>query len=83
MLSTPLNSTDSFIEKAYENQPQIKAAETRILSAQKQIEITKTQFLPSVTATAGLGTSYYNPFSSIITDYLSNTKIISDKIWFV
>jgi outer membrane protein len=64
MLSTPLNSTDSFIEKAYENQPQIKAAETRILSAQKQIEITKTQFLPSVSATAGLGTSYYNPFSS-------------------
>lgn len=64
MLSTPLNSTDSFIEKAYENQPQIKAAETRILSAQKQVEITKTQFLPSVSATAGLGTSYYDPFSS-------------------
>jgi outer membrane protein TolC len=44
MLSTPLNSTDNFIEKAYENQPQVKAAETRILSAQKQIEITKTIF---------------------------------------
>jgi outer membrane protein len=43
MLAAPLNSTDN-IEKAYENQPQVKAAETRILSAQKQIEIAKTFF---------------------------------------
>ncbi len=67
MLSTPLNSTDSFIEKAYENQPQIKAAETRILSAQKQVEITKTQFLPTVTASAGISSFYYNNLTTDIT----------------
>jgi outer membrane protein len=44
MLAAPLNSTDNIINTAYENQPQVKAAETRILSAQKQIEIAKTLF---------------------------------------
>ena len=37
MLAAPLNSTDNIVNTAYENQPQVKAAETRILSAQKHI----------------------------------------------
>ena len=65
MLAAPLNSTDNIVNTAYENQPQVKAAETRILSAQKQIEIAKTLFLPSVSASAGFGTFYFNRLSGV------------------
>ena len=58
-LEAPLNSTENIVEKAFENQPQVKAAETRILSAQKQTEIAKTAFYPSVSAFAGLSTFYF------------------------
>ena len=63
MLAAPLNSTDNIINTAYENQPQVKAAETRILSAQKQIEIANTAFYPSLLVSAGLSTSYQNLFN--------------------
>ena len=65
MLAAPLNSTDNIVNTAYENQPQVKAAETRILSAQKQIEIAKTLFLPSVSASAGFGSFYFNRLSGV------------------
>ncbi len=76
------------MEKAFENQPQVKAAETRILSAQKQTEIAKTAFYPSVSAFAGLSTFYFykvsptlNPATGQEIDvecdsFLSNTKTI-------
>ena len=63
MLAAPLNSTDNIVNTAYENQPQVKAAETRILSAQKQIEIAHTAFYPSLLVSAGLSTSYQNLFN--------------------
>ena len=63
MLAAPLNSTDNIINTAYENQPQVKAAETRILSSQKQIEIAHTAFYPSLLVSAGLSTSYQNLFN--------------------
>lgn len=62
-LEAPLNSTENIVEKAFENQPQVKAAETRILSAQKQTEIIKTAFYPTVSAFAGLNTFYYYKIS--------------------
>ena len=62
-LEAPLNSTENIVEKAFENQPQVKAAETRILSAQKQIEIAHTAFYPSLLVSAGLSTSYQNLFN--------------------
>ena len=62
----PLQSADMIIETAYQSQPQIKAAEYRIKSAEAQTEITKTAFWPTVTAGAGLGSSYFN---SLVTDY--------------
>jgi len=63
LLDAPLNSTENIVEKAFENQPQVKAAETRILSAQKQTEIAKTAFYPSVSASAGIGTNYFDSLS--------------------
>lgn len=59
MLDAPLFTAENIITKAYENQPQIKAAESRIQSAEAQTEVTKTAFWPTVTANAGLGSSYF------------------------
>lgn len=60
LLDAPLYSADQIIEKAFENQPQIKSAEARVHSAEAQTEITKTDFWPTVSANAGIGTSYFN-----------------------
>ena len=59
-------SADQILDKAFENQPQIKSAESRIRSAEAQTEITQTAFWPTISANAGLGTSYFN---SLVTDY--------------
>ena len=59
ILDAPLFTAENVITKAYENQPQIKAAESRIQSAEAQTEVTKTAFWPTVTANAGLGSSYF------------------------
>ena len=59
ILDAPLFTAEDIITKAYENQPQIKAAESRIQSAEAQTEVTKTAFWPTVTANAGLGSSYF------------------------
>lgn len=59
-IEAPLYTADQIIDKAFENQPQIKAAEVRIKSAEAQTEITETAFWPTVTANAGIGTSYFN-----------------------
>lgn len=56
----PLFSVDEILEKAYTTQPQIKAAESRIKSAEAQTEVIKTAFYPTITASAGLGTFYFN-----------------------
>jgi len=74
LLDAPLSSTDNIVEKAYENQPQVKAAETRILSAQKQTEIAKTAFYPSISASAGLGTFYNDYLSKKDTGLLNQYK---------
>lgn len=59
ILDAPLFTAENIIAKAYENQPQVKAAESRIKSAEAQTEVTKTAFWPTVTANAGLGSSYF------------------------
>ncbi|TXF76063.1 TolC family protein [Chryseobacterium sp.] len=56
----PLYSAENIISTAYGNQPQIKAAEARIRAAEAQTQITRTAFWPTITANAGLGTSYFN-----------------------
>lgn len=63
-LDPPFFSAQNIIEKAYENQPQIKAAESRIKSAEAQTEITETSLWPTITANAGIGTSYFSLFNT-------------------
>jgi outer membrane protein len=65
-ITAPLQSAQDIIETAYNFQPQLKAAEFRIKSAEAQTEVIKTAFWPTVSATAGLGTSYFN---SLVTDF--------------
>jgi len=59
-LTPELKSVDEVLTTAYETQPQVKAAESRIKSAQAQIEVDKTAFYPSLTASAGIGSFYNN-----------------------
>lgn len=59
-LSPQLISVDEVLNTAYENQPQIKAAESRIKSAIAQTEVTRTAFWPTVTASIGIGSFYNN-----------------------
>mgnify|MGYP003595188751 FL=1 len=74
LLDAPLSSTDNIVEKAFDNQPQVKAAETRILSAQKQTEIAKTAFYPTISANAGIGTFYNDYLSTKDTALLNQYK---------
>lgn len=62
-IDAPFYTAAQIIDKAFENQPQIKAAESRIKSAEAQTEITKTAFWPTISANAGIGTSYFNLFN--------------------
>ncbi|MBB6371331.1 TolC family protein [Chryseobacterium shigense] len=63
-LPAQLKSVDDVLTTAYENQPQIKAAESRIKSAEAQTEVTKTGFWPTLTANAGLSSFYNNLLNS-------------------
>lgn len=63
ILDAPLFSAENIISKAYENQPQIKAAEARIKSSEAQTQVTRTAFYPTITANAGLGSSYFYLFN--------------------
>jgi outer membrane protein len=64
-LSAPLYATENIINKAYENQPQIKAAESRIKSAEAQTQVTRTAFWPTITANAGIGSSDFMLFKAV------------------
>lgn len=59
-ITTPLISSDDVLKTAYENQPQIKAAESRIKAAEAQTIVSRTAFWPTVTANAGIGNFYNN-----------------------
>ncbi|KIC61773.1 TolC family protein [Chryseobacterium taiwanense] len=59
-LTPELKSVNEVLATAYESQPQIKAAESRIKSAEAQTEVSKTAFWPTVTASASIGSFYNN-----------------------
>lgn len=70
-LTPQLFSVDDVLNLAYGNQPQIKAAESRIKSAETQTDVTKTAFWPTLTASVGVGTFYRNLLN---TDYTGGAK---------
>jgi outer membrane protein len=73
-LAPQLKGVDEVLATAYENQPQIKAAESRIKSAAAQTEINKTAFWPTLTASVGIGSFYNN---------LLNTNNVGSSLFYV
>ncbi|WP_379965516.1 TolC family protein [Epilithonimonas sp. UC225_85] len=53
-------TVDEVLNIAYGSQPVIKAAETRIKAAEAQTEVVRTNFYPTITASAGIGSFYNN-----------------------
>lgn len=68
-LTPQLISVDDVLNIAYESQPQIKAAQIRIKSAEAQTEVTKTSFWPTLTASVGVGTFYRNLLNTSYSGY--------------
>ncbi|MGD1318680.1 TolC family protein [Chryseobacterium sp. 2R14A] len=68
-LAPQLISVDQVLNTAYDSQPQIKAAESRIKSAEAQTEVTKTAFWPTLTASVGVGTFYRNLLNTAYAGY--------------
>lgn len=59
-LTAQTESVEEVLNIAYESQPIVKAAESRIKSAEAQTEVVKTNFYPTISATAGIGSFYNN-----------------------
>lgn len=59
-LTPQLVNVDEVLTTAYENQPQVKAAESRIKAAVAQTVVTRTAFYPTLTASVGVGSFYNN-----------------------
>lgn len=78
-LAPQLKSVDEVLVTAYENQPQIKAAESRIRSAEAQTEVTRTAFWPTLTASAGIGSFYNNLLNTNITGIDENRNLIYER----
>ncbi|MGQ1943814.1 TolC family protein [Ornithobacterium rhinotracheale] len=53
-----IDNIDQVIAHAYQNQPRIKNAEIKAQSSLKDIELAKTEFWPSLSASYGIGTNY-------------------------
>ncbi|WP_294231973.1 TolC family protein [uncultured Chryseobacterium sp.] len=81
-LAPQLKGVDEVLATAYENQPQIKAAESRIKSAVAQTEINKTAFWPTVTASVGIGTFYNNLLNTNITGRDEFGNLVYERNYF-
>ncbi|WP_294279016.1 TolC family protein [uncultured Chryseobacterium sp.] len=81
-LAPQLQPVEEVLETAYQTQPQIKAAESRIRSAEAQTEITRTSFWPTLTAGAGLGSFYNNRLNTNITGVDINGIPVVERSFF-
>lgn len=78
-ITPPLQSAQDIIETAYSLQPQLKGAEYRIKAAEAQTEIVKTSFWPTISANAGIGTSYFNSLTTNFGGYDQFGNGIAEK----
>ncbi|HLV24135.1 MAG TPA: TolC family protein [Moheibacter sp.] len=62
-ISMGLYDLNQVVQTAYRQQPAVKKSEVDLEAAGKDIEIAKTGFLPSITGTYNLGTSYADYFN--------------------
>ncbi len=75
-----LLSTDKVYENALTHRPEIKGAEFRLKSSEINVKASKSDFYPSLSLGAQMGTGYYklsnvtnNSFSKQLSDNMSNT----------
>ena len=81
-MMSPYIDAQDVLAKAYENQPEIKAAESRLKSAAAQIEVTKTAFWPTISASAAVGSFYFNSLTTNITGVDANGNLIKEYNFF-
>jgi len=68
-ISLGLYDMNQVLETAYAQQPAVKKAETDVEAAEKDIEIARTGFKPSITGSYNLGTNYIDYFNKgLMTD---------------
>jgi outer membrane protein len=60
MLVLPSQTPQSIFETALSSQPQIRAGETRIIAADKNVQIAKSSFSPNINLNGGIFTNYSN-----------------------
>lgn len=70
---------DTIAAQSLKQQPQIKASENRWKSAEVQTKVLQTALLPTVTASAGLGSFYFNSLVTNITGVDMVGNLIREK----
>lgn len=78
-LEQPLKSVDEVLTTAFENQPQVKAAESRIKSAMAQTEVSKTSFWPTLTGSVGIGSFYNNLLTTNTTGIDAEGNLVMER----
>lgn len=78
-LQPQLKSVDEVLTTAFENQPQVKAAERRINSAIAQTEVSKTAFWPTLTGSVGIGSFYNNLLTTNTTGIDSAGNLVLER----
>ncbi|MCT2408690.1 TolC family protein [Chryseobacterium antibioticum] len=81
-LEQPLKSVDEVLTTAFENQPQVKAAESRINSAVAQTEVSKTAFWPTLTGSVGVGSFYNNLLTTNTTGVDATGNLVMERNFF-
>ena len=75
-------SLEEIIERVYSHHPQILSAKNSLKSAKAQTKIVKTNFLPTISLSAGVGTFYYNSLVTNITGVNALGNYIKEKTIF-
>ncbi|MCT2563484.1 TolC family protein [Chryseobacterium herbae] len=78
-LEQPLKSVDEVLTTAFENQPQVKAAQSRINSALAQTEVSKTAFWPTLTGSVGIGSFYNNLLTTNTTGVDATGNLVMER----
>ncbi|SHG26938.1 outer membrane protein [Chryseobacterium sp. OV279] len=78
-LEQPLKSVDEVLTTAFENQPQVKAAQSRINSAVAQTEVSKTAFWPTLTGSVGIGSFYNNLLTTNTTGVDATGNLVMER----
>lgn len=66
--TTLLRSPETILSTALENQASVKGAETRVKSSEEGIDLSKSSYLPTVSLSGGISSSYSDQFRTFVPD---------------